>query len=134
LPDASLGTDIIVGFPGETDADFRIMSDLLTALPLSYVHVFPYSDRPGTAAASLSGKVEGPVIRMRARAIRDIAARHAQTFRQSQVGRTIRALTVDDGQAVVTDNYLKLHLEERRPRNAWVAVRVMSDALGAVVA
>jgi len=70
---------------------------------------------------------------MRARAIRDIAARHASTFRQSQVGRTIRALTVDDGQAVVTDNYLKLRLDERRSRNAWVDIRVKSDALCEVV-
>ena len=133
LPDAALGTDIIVGFPGETDADFRTMSDLLELLPLSYAHVFPYSDRPGTAAATLSRKVDGQTVRTRARAIRDIAARHASTFRQSQMGRTIRALTVDDGQAVVTDNYLKLRLEQRRPRNEWVAVRVTSDSRGEVV-
>jgi len=133
LPDAALGTDIIVGFPGETDADFRTLSDVLEGLPLSYAHVFPYSDRPGTAAATLPGKVDGHVVRMRARAIRDIAARHANSFRQSQVGRTIRALTVDDGQAVVTDNYLKLRLEERRLRNAWVDIRVKSDALCEVV-
>jgi threonylcarbamoyladenosine tRNA methylthiotransferase MtaB len=133
LPDAALGTDIIVGFPGETDADFRTLSDVLEGLPLSYAHVFPYSDRPGTAAATLPGKVDGHVVRMRARAIRDIAARHANSFRQSQVGRTIRALTVDDGQAVVTDNYLKLRLDERRSRNAWVDIRVKSDALCEVV-
>ena len=133
LPHAAIGTDIIVGFPGETDADFRVMCGLLEVLPLSYAHVFPYSDRPGTAAASLSGKVDGQAVRMRARAVRDIAARHASTFRRSQVGRTIRALTVEDGLAVVTDNYLKLRLEERRPRNAWVAVRVTSDSLGEVV-
>jgi threonylcarbamoyladenosine tRNA methylthiotransferase MtaB len=133
LPDAALGTDIIVGFPGETDADFRMMSDVLEVLPLSYAHVFPYSDRPGTAAAALPRKVDGQVVRTRARAIRDIAARHANTFRQSQMGRTIRALTVEDGQAVVTDNYLKLRLDERRPRNAWVAIRVKSDSLCEVV-
>jgi threonylcarbamoyladenosine tRNA methylthiotransferase MtaB len=133
IPHAAIGTDIIVGFPGETDADFQVMSGLLERLPISYVHVFPYSDRPGTAAASFDGKVDGQVVRTRARAVRDIAARHASAFRQSQIGRTVRALTVEDGQSVVTDNYLKLRLEEPRPRNAWVAVRVKNEVVGEVV-
>ena len=133
IPHAAIGTDVIVGFPGETEADFEVMSALLERLPISYVHVFPYSDRPGTAAASFAGKVDGQVVRTRGRAVRDIAARHASAFRQSQIGRTVRALTVDDGQAVVTDNYLKLRLEERRPRNAWVAVRVKDEVVGEVV-
>jgi len=109
------------------------MYGLLERLPLSYVHVFPYSDRPGTAAASFSGKVEGQVVRTRAREIRDVAARHASSFRQSQVGRTVRALTVDDGRSVVTDNYLKLRLEEPRPRNMRVTVAVKSESLGEVL-
>ncbi len=133
MPHAAIGTDVIVGFPGETEADFRALCDVLEPLPLAYAHVFPYSDRPGTAAASLANKVDGQTVRTRARAVRDIAARHAGAFRQSQVGRTIRALTVDDGQAVVTENYLKLSLKERRPRNEWVAVRVSSDSRGEVV-
>ena len=133
LSHAAIGTDIIVGFPGETEADFRVTYDLLELLPLSYVHVFPYSDRPGTAATSFSGKVDGQVVRRRAREIRDVAARHASSFRQSQVGRTVRALTVDDGRSVVTDNYLKLRLEEPRPRNTRVTVRVKSESLGEVL-
>ena len=133
LPHAAIGTDIIVGFPGETDVDFRMMYGMLQLLPLSYAHVFPYSDRPGTVAASLPGKVDGQVVRARARDVRDIAARHATAFRQSQVGRTLRALTVEDGHAVVTGNYLKLRLEEPRPRNTWVTVRVKSESLGEVV-
>ena len=133
LSHAAIGTDIIVGFPGETEGDFRVMYGLLERLPLSYVHVFPYSDRPGTAAASFSGKVEGQVVRTRAREIRDVAARHASSFRQSQVGRTVRALTVEDGRSVVTDNYLKLRLEEPRPRNMRVTVAVKSESLGEVL-
>ena len=127
LPHAGIGTDMIVGFPGESDADFRVTYGLLEQLPLSYVHVFPYSDRPGTVAASMPGKVDGNAIRDRGRLLRDLASRKASAFRRSQVGRTLRALTVDDGCAAVTGNYLKLRLDQQHPRNAWVTVRVESE-------
>ena len=127
LPHAAIGTDIIVGFPGESDADFRVTYALLEQLPLSYVHVFPYSDRPGTVAASMPGKVDGNAIRDRGRLLRDLASRKATAFRRSQVGRMLRALTVDDGCSAVTGNYLKLRLEQRHPRNEWVTVRVESE-------
>ena len=127
LPHAAIGTDIIVGFPGESDADFRVTYSLLEQLPLSYVHAFPYSDRPGTVAASMPGKVDGNAIRDRGRLLRDLASRKASAFRCSQVGRTLRALTVDDGCSAVTGNYLKLRLDQQRPRNEWVTVRVESE-------
>jgi threonylcarbamoyladenosine tRNA methylthiotransferase MtaB len=126
LPDASIGTDIIVGFPGETDAQFARMVDLIESLPLTYLHVFPYSDRPGTAASRLSAKVDGNDIRGRGRTIRRIAERKSAEFRRSQVGRTMKALTVDDGSSVVTGNYLKIRISEPHPRNTWVAVKVES--------
>ncbi len=126
LPHASVGTDIIVGFPGETGEHFHALRDVLDALPLTYLHVFPYSDRPGTAAARLSNKVDGNDIRTRAREIRAIGERKTREFRQSQVGRTLRALTVDDGRSVVTGNYLKVKIGEQQPRNAWVAVTIES--------
>jgi threonylcarbamoyladenosine tRNA methylthiotransferase MtaB len=126
LPDASIGTDIIVGFPGETDAQFARMVDLIESLPLTYLHVFPYSDRPGTVASRLSAKVDGNDIRGRGRTIRRIAEQKSEEFRRSQVGRTMKALTVDDGSSVVTGNYLKIRISEPRPRNTWVAVKVES--------
>jgi threonylcarbamoyladenosine tRNA methylthiotransferase MtaB len=133
LPDAAIGSDIIVGFPGETARHFEEMHRVLTALPLAYLHVFPYSDRPGTEAARLPSRVDGREIRDRAREIRAIGERMARTFRQSQVGRTLQAITVDDGRAAVTGNYLKLRLEERRARNQWVYVTVQSDDRGRVI-
>ena len=126
LPHASIGTDIIVGFPGENDAQFAEMVGLLESLPLTYLHVFPYSDRPGTVAAGLPHKVDGNVIRARAREIRQIAERKSDGFRRSQVGRTMRALTVDDGSSVVTGNYLKVRISDPQPRNMWVTVTVDS--------
>jgi threonylcarbamoyladenosine tRNA methylthiotransferase MtaB len=122
LPHASLGSDIIVGFPGETDAHFAEMATVLESLPLAYVHVFPYSDRPGTAAARLTGKVDGNAIRARARVVREMARRKADAFRRSQDGRTVRALVVDDGCSAVTGNYLKVRLEKPHTRNTWINV------------
>ena len=66
IPHASIGTDIIVGFPGETDEDFAILEAYLRDAPITHVHVFPYSDRPGTAATALTGKVHGSIVRERA--------------------------------------------------------------------
>ncbi|MBI4888685.1 MAG: tRNA (N(6)-L-threonylcarbamoyladenosine(37)-C(2))-methylthiotransferase MtaB [Acidobacteria bacterium] len=132
LPDAAVGTDIIVGFPGETEAQFVEMRTLLEWLPLTHLHVFPYSDRPGTAASRLHPKVAGPVIRDRGREIRAIGEQMTLRFRQSQVGRRVRALTVGDGASVVTEYYLKLRLDANRGRNEWVRVLVLDEARGAL--
>jgi threonylcarbamoyladenosine tRNA methylthiotransferase MtaB len=135
LPDAAIGTDVIVGFPGETDTDFAETVGVLESLPLAYAHVFPYSDRPGTAASALASKVDGNVIRERARVVRDIAARKSAEFRRKQVGRAMKALTVDDGASVVTGNYLKVRISNPRPRNSWVTVTIVNaDPLSGSVA
>ena len=126
LPNAAIGTDVIVGFPGETDTDFAATVNILESLPLAYAHVFPYSDRPGTAASSLDPKVDGNVIRHRARVVRDVVARKSEAFRRNQVGRAMKALTVDDGESVVTGNYLKVRISNPQPRNSWVAVRIVN--------
>jgi threonylcarbamoyladenosine tRNA methylthiotransferase MtaB len=124
LPHASIGSDLIVGFPGESAADFAETEALLRDLPLTHLHVFPYSDRPGTSAASLVGKVEGATIRERGRRIRVIGQEMAVRFRQSQHGAVRRALTVDDGRSAVTDNYLKVKLPTPHSRNEWVTVTI----------
>jgi threonylcarbamoyladenosine tRNA methylthiotransferase MtaB len=121
---ASIGTDLIVGFPGERETHFAEMVSLVESLPMSYLHVFPYSDRPGTAATRLSGKVEGNTIRDRGRVLRAIGAVKAATFRASQAGCEMRALTLDDGWSAVTGNYLKVRLDAARPRNTWITVRL----------
>ncbi|MGE0445417.1 MAG: MiaB/RimO family radical SAM methylthiotransferase [Vicinamibacterales bacterium] len=122
MPHASIGTDLIVGFPGETSRHFEAMHDAVERLPFSYVHVFPYSDRPGTAASRLGGRVDGASVRERGAAIRSIGAAKARAFREAQTGTTRRALVVDDGRSAVTDNYLKVKLEEPRERNTWVEI------------
>jgi threonylcarbamoyladenosine tRNA methylthiotransferase MtaB len=127
IPNAAIGSDVIVGFPGETDRDFEQLALYLESSPLTHVHVFPYSDRPGTVAAALDGKVPGAVIRERARRVRDISAALAHRFRAGQVGTAHRALTLEDGSSAVTGNYLKLRIPPGRVRNEWVNVRVVDE-------
>jgi threonylcarbamoyladenosine tRNA methylthiotransferase MtaB len=124
IPHASIGSDLIVGFPGESSAHFTETESVLRDLPLTHLHVFPYSDRPGTDASLLGGRLDGAVVRDRGRRVRDIGHEMATRFRESQRGTTRRALTVDDGWSAVTDNYLKVKLDRRHSRNEWVDVRV----------
>lgn len=132
VPYASIGTDVIVGFPGETDVDFAATIRLLSALPLSHVHVFPYSDRPGTDAVRLPNRVEGTVVRARAREVREVGGRLSAAFQRSQLGAVRRALTVDDGSRAVTDNYLKLRIAPGHERNHWIDVSIQG-APGALI-
>jgi threonylcarbamoyladenosine tRNA methylthiotransferase MtaB len=124
MPHASIGSDIIVGFPGESDEDFRQLADYLRQSPLTHIHVFPYSDRPGTVASTMPGKVPGAVIRDRGRRIREIGQSLTEGFRQSQLGTIRPALTIDDGALVVTDNYLKVRIPAGLARNEWIRVRI----------
>jgi threonylcarbamoyladenosine tRNA methylthiotransferase MtaB len=127
LPQASIGSDMIVGFPGETDDDFAANLDYLPSSPLTHLHVFPYSDRPGTEASRMGGKVHGAVIRERGTELRDIGTGLARRFRESQIGSVRPGLTLDDGTLVVTDNYLKVRIPEGLPRNETVRVRLVSN-------
>jgi threonylcarbamoyladenosine tRNA methylthiotransferase MtaB len=124
IPAASIGSDVIVGFPGETDQDFEQMCGYLERSPLTYLHVFPYSDRPGTAASALSAKVHGALIRERAARVRAIGHGLASRFRESQRGTIHRALTLEDGSLAVTGNYLKVGIPPGQPRNQWVRLKI----------
>ena len=134
LPHASIGSDMIVGFPGETDDDFAANLAYLPSSPLTHLHVFPYSDRPGTVASSMPAKVHGSVVRERAARLRDIGVGLSRRFRESQIGTVRAGLTLDDGTLVVTDNYLKLRIPPGLQRNVRVQVTVHGngqDLLGA---
>ena len=124
LPHASIGSDLIVGFPGETDDDFARNLEYLPDAPLSHLHVFPYSDRPGTVASLMAGKVPGPVVRERGALLRQIGHELARRFRQSQAGTLRPGLTLEDGTLVVTDNFLKLRIPpgHRRNERVWITL------------
>lgn len=133
VPDASIGSDIIVGFPGETDEDFRQLAFYLEGSPLTHVHVFPYSDRSGTTASAMTGKVPGTTIRERARRLRGISEQLAARFRASQIGTVQQGLTLEDGSLVVTSNYLKVRIASGRARNEWVNVRIATAEEGVLL-
>jgi threonylcarbamoyladenosine tRNA methylthiotransferase MtaB len=124
MPYASIGSDVIVGFPGETAGEFEQTELLLADLPLTHLHVFPYSDRPGTDASAMRDKIDGAAIRERGQRVRAIGHQMATRFRQAQLGTVRRALTVDDGLSAVTDNFLKVRLAEKVPRNQWIDARI----------
>jgi threonylcarbamoyladenosine tRNA methylthiotransferase MtaB len=126
LPHASIGSDMIVGFPGETDDEFSANLDYLPTSPLTHLHVFPYSDRPGTEASRMGAKVYGGVIRERGSALRRIGAELSARFRASQTGTVRPGLTLEDGTLVVTDNYLKVRIAAGTPRNTRVLVTIPS--------
>ena len=87
-PKLGLGTDVIVGFPGETEAEFAETYDLLNALPFSYLHVFPYSPRPGTPAAELPERVAPPRIKARKLALMELGRQKREAHARSLLGQT----------------------------------------------
>ena len=124
VPHAAIGSDIIVGFPGETDGDFAELAEYLEGSPLTHLHVFPYSDRPGTVASRLASKVHGSVIKERAHRVREISRRLAERFRASQRGSRRPALTIEDGATAITDNYFRVPAPPGHSRNEWVEVEI----------
>ena len=133
VPHAAIGSDVIVGFPGETDEDFETLASYLAASPLTHLHVFPYSDRPGTEASKCDGRVHGAVVRERARRVRDISHQLATRFQESQLGVVHRGLTLEDGSLVVTGNYLKVQIPPGRARNEWIDVTITGARTGSPV-
>lgn len=111
-PGAAIGADVIVGFPGETDRLFRETFDFLSGLPLSYLHVFTYSPRPGTPAAGYPGAVEPRVRFGRNEILRELGLRKRREFAASFVGRTLPVLFesgLHNGRAGgLTGNYIRV--------------------------
>ncbi len=124
VPDAGVTADAIVGFPGETEADFLATVDACVAAALSSVHVFPYSPRPGTSAAYYGEHVDAAVKSARARDLGETARELANAFRQRFVGATRETLwerrvsnRVASGTGVwsgLTDNYIRVQAESER--------------------
>ena len=92
LPGAGLGTDVIAGFPGESDGDFAATEALLAEAGFTYLHVFPYSRRQGTTAAKASDHLAPAIIRQRAQALRQLGAERRRQFAESCVGQTLEVL------------------------------------------
>ncbi|MGD0736562.1 MAG: MiaB/RimO family radical SAM methylthiotransferase [Terracidiphilus sp.] len=133
-PDLTLGADVMVGFPGETDAEFEETVALIESLPFGYLHLFPFSPRPGTRAWTLNAErpVPGPVVDERMAVLRVLAARKTSAHRKGFVGREVEALTLHTSEALarrgltaaMTENFLPVELEGGIEPNRLVRVHV----------
>lgn len=128
-----LGTDVIVGFPGETEADFRATREIVDRLPFTYIHVFPYSRRDDTDAAEMADQVPGDVKSERSRRLRERVRERAAAYRRARIGTLAHVvLEGDAGETAVTGDYLKMpaddSLQVAGPRLQ--TARIEADASG----
>ena len=131
IPEAGIGTDLIAGFPGEDEREHRESRRFVKRMPFSYLHVFPYSDRSGTAASQMDDKIAPSAIRRRCRELREISDSKNSRFRQSFIGERLSALTLDQieesRRSVITGNYLKGLVDPALPPNRIVSLRVVGE-------
>jgi threonylcarbamoyladenosine tRNA methylthiotransferase MtaB len=126
MPEAAIGADVMVGFPGETRADFEESRAFIESLPFTYLHVFTYSERPGTPAAEYEGSTPMGVRKERNRILRELAAAKNLAFRERMIGREISAVTLHESGAALSSNYLKIEMSCERPANQIVSLRIGS--------
>ncbi|HEY6386259.1 MAG TPA: hypothetical protein VIX91_11315 [Candidatus Acidoferrum sp.] len=134
LPNAAIGADVIAGFPSETESDHAATLSFIERHPFTYLHVFSYSPRPGTKAASLSHQVPGNVIKRRARELRSLAEEKSAAFRRAQVGCTLRVLTLHRDERAgsectpaLSSNYLRVSVPGIFQSNLWQDVVITSE-------
>ena len=112
FPHAALGADVMAGFPGETEKQFAHTCELIRQLPLSYLHAFPFSPRPGTAAESLSGRLPGQELKRRVQVLRDLSRQKKHAFQGSLLGRCVDVLAESEIEAGwwrgTSENYLQV--------------------------
>jgi threonylcarbamoyladenosine tRNA methylthiotransferase MtaB len=128
MPDAAIGADVMVGFPGETDELFEESRSFIERLPFTYLHVFTYSSRPGTPSAAMADQVPVHVARERNRILRELAAEKNLAFRKRFIGQTLEAITLQSGgegwTEALSDNYLKIRLAGKHEANNILRVEV----------
>lgn len=142
MPTAAIGADVMVGFPGETESEFEETRGMVEDLPVTYLHVFTFSARPGTPAAAMRDQVPIDLARERNRILREAAARKKLAFMQSFVGRTIEAITLNMNSEscngcwteALSDNYLRMNLRGEHAPNRWLNVRVEAVKDGQLMA
>ena len=120
----------MIGFPGETDALFRETYDFIERLPFTYLHVFPFSARPGTPAFTWhqAAPVHGEAVKERKAAVRSLIDAKSETFRKRLVGANLSVVTLAGGDSTCTealsDNFVKISLAGRHDPNRLLAARI----------
>ena len=123
MPDCAVGADVMTGFPGETEAEFEQNCQFIESLPFTYLHVFTYSERPGTPAAESDQQVPTRIRRDRTQALRELGARKNLEFRRSLVGKTLSCVTLDNASAL-SSNFVKVTLAKPREANRLEEIRI----------
>ena len=137
VPGCGIGTDVICGFPGESDEDFQRTFDTLSALPISYLHPFTYSVRPGSEAEAFGAQVPGDDAKRRTRALKRLSADKTRDFGVAHLGRRSEVLVEQQAHGEATglsDNYLRVRVAGDSPPGAMVPVRVTAVAGDGVLA
>jgi threonylcarbamoyladenosine tRNA methylthiotransferase MtaB len=135
MPVLGLGADVITGFPGETDDDHARTRALNEAMPFTYLHVFPFSLRPGTAAERLSGRVDANVANARALELRSIAESKGRAHASARVGGAADVIVIGDGgrKHGLTGDFLQVELADAsQPRGERFTARLARGARGLV--
>jgi len=141
MPTAAIGADVMVGFPGETDAEFEATRRMIEDLPFTYLHVFTYSARPGTPAAAMPNQVPIHQARERNKVLRELASEKKLAFIRTFIGEEVAAITLNvvgtdsagEFTEALTDNYLKLRLHGRHDPNCWLNARIEDVKDGVLV-
>src|SRR5262245_34543134 len=123
IEDAAIGADVMVGFPGETDEEFAETYRLIERAPLTYLHVFPYSPRPGTPAADIPNPIPSHVSQFRAKALRQLIANKNEAFRKGMIGRALEVLVLQSEEGL-SSNFLRVQVAASLSPNQWVNVRI----------
>jgi threonylcarbamoyladenosine tRNA methylthiotransferase MtaB len=124
IPDAAIGADVMTGFPGETEGEFAETREFIEQHPFTYLHIFTYSERPGTSAAEQENRVPIPVRHERTRILRDLSDQKNLTFRHGMLGQTLSAVTLEQRGMALTSNFLKVEMAAVREPNQIVDLRI----------
>jgi threonylcarbamoyladenosine tRNA methylthiotransferase MtaB len=124
MPEAAIGADVMVGFPGETAEEFEESRAFIESMPFTYLHVFTYSERPGTPAVDDAGAVPVAVRKERNRVLREVAGRKNLEFRSTMIGRTLSAVSLHEPGVALTGNYLKVELVAERVPNTLIDIEI----------
>jgi len=142
MPTAAIGADVMAGFPGETEAEFEETRRMIEELPFTYLHVFTFSARPGTPAATMSDQVPVRIARERNRILRELAAEKKLAFMRAFLGKPQKAITLSNVKEshgtsfteALTDNYLKMRIRGKHAANQWLTASVECMEDGELIA
>jgi threonylcarbamoyladenosine tRNA methylthiotransferase MtaB len=133
-PELTLGADVMVGFPGETDAEFAETVALIRSLPFGYLHLFPFSPRPETRGWDLHAKspVAPQAVEERMATLRALAAEKSKAHRARFIGRELQAITLhtppvlaqQHRSSALTENFLSVEIDGRLPANRLLRIRI----------